>query len=457
MLVVGEAGCGKTTVALHRVAALRKRAEREGRPFRALVLVPVEGLRRLSTSLLERYGAPDVDVRVFERWAAIQARRAFPGVPRRESDDSQPAIVRIKRHPGVRDAIDEIVARPRSRASATASREDLLYLFGDQDLLERVAARSNGAITPAMIRSVRQHTSVQFTDTTEQEYAHVEKERLETVDGRLIDAGTPMEDAGTIDVEDYAVLFALAARRAKRPDLAPAPTRYDCVVLDEAQEFAPLELELIGRSLVPGGTLTVAGDEGQQVDTTAYFGGWANTMHELGALSYERVHLEVSYRCPPSVTTVARAVLDANAERPIDAGLPPGGDVIAYRAPTECHLVARIVDGLRDLRVRDPNALAAVICRTPEAATRLARLLARGIEVHLAHDGDFRFVPGVEVTCVQEVKGLEFDHVVVPDTGGASYPDDGESRRALYVAATRASEQLVLATVRAWSALMSAR
>jgi len=45
------------------------------------------------------------------------------------------------------------------------------------------------------------------------------------------------------------------------------------VVLDETQEFAPLELALIGRALRPGGTLIVAGDEGQQVDPTAYFPG----------------------------------------------------------------------------------------------------------------------------------------------------------------------------------------
>jgi DNA helicase IV len=306
-----------------------------------------------------------------------------------------------------------------------------------------------------MLASIRRHVSVQFTDTTEKAMrADVDAERLETVDGRLIDAGTPMEDAGSIDPEDYAVLFALAARRAARPDLAPGPIRYDCVVLDEAQEFAPLELELIGRALAPGGTLIVAGDEGQQVDSTAYFEDWSRTMHELGARSYETVRLAVSYRCPESVTRVARAILDAGATPPLDAGLPPEGDVVAYRAANECHLVARLADSLRELRVRDPNAMAAVICRTPEGAARMAGLLGRGIELHHAQDGDFRFVPGIEVTCVQEVKGLEFDHVVVPDAAGSVYPDDAESRRALYVAATRASEQLALTTVTPWPSFL---
>jgi DNA helicase-2/ATP-dependent DNA helicase PcrA len=49
------------------------------------------------------------------------------------------------------------------------------------------------------------------------------------------------------------------------------------------------------------------------------------------------------------------------------------------------------------------------------------------------------------VTCVPEVKGLEFDYVVLPDVAAGRYADTPEARRALYVAATRASTQLVLA------------
>jgi DNA helicase IV len=43
------------------------------------------------------------------------------------------------------------------------------------------------------------------------------------------------------------------------------------------------------------------------------------------------------------------------------------------------------------------------------------------------------------------VKGLEFDHVVLPDVGAGRYAETPEARRALYVAVTRASAQLVLA------------
>jgi RecA/RadA recombinase len=451
LLTLGEAGCGKTTVALHRVAALQRRAERSGRSFRGLVLVPVEGLQRLSTALLARLGAKGVEVRSYERWAAVQARKAFPGIPRRESAAAPAAVTRLKRHPALRAALADVAGRPGRPRGATATREDLQHLFGDRVLMDRVAAASRGAVGERAVAQVLEHTNVQFTETTEQANAHVDADRLAAVDGLRIDAGTTFEDAGAVDPEDYAVLFALAALRATPGAPPPGPGAYDCVVLDEAQEFAPLELALIGRALRPGGSLIVAGDEGQQVDPTAYFPGWDEAMRELGAPAHETARLAVSYRCPAAVTALARRVLRGEGEGEV----VPDPAVVARRGRTLFHVVAGLVDALRALREGDPDATVAVVCRTPEAAARTAALLARGEDgVALVRGGEFSFAAGVEVTCVQQVKGLEFDYVVVPDCDVGAYPDEPEARRALYVAMTRASHQLALTSAATWSALV---
>ena len=150
----------------------------------------------------------------------------------------------------------------------------------------------------------------------------------------------------------------------------------------------------------------------------------------------------------------ARAAVEA-AQRGEGAVAPDGAAVVAWRGRTLFHVVAALVDAARALREADPEATVAVVCRSAEAAARTAALLARGEDgVRLVRGGDFSFAPGVEVTCVQEVKGLEFDHVVVPDCDGGAYPDGAGSRRALYVAMTRASHQLVLATVANWSPVL---
>jgi DNA helicase-2/ATP-dependent DNA helicase PcrA len=47
---------------------------------------------------------------------------------------------------------------------------------------------------------------------------------------------------------------------------------------------------------------------------------------------------------------------------------------------------------------------------------------------------------------VRQVKGLEFDYVVLVEVSHASYPDDDASRHLLHIGATRAAHQLWVLT-----------
>ena len=57
---------------------------------------------------------------------------------------------------------------------------------------------------------------------------------------------------------------------------------------------------------------------------------------------------------------------------------------------------------------------------------------------------EFAFRPGVEVTEIRQVKGLEYDYVVLVDVNASTYPLDDESRHLLHIGATRAAHQLWL-------------
>ena len=438
VLILGEAGCGKTTVALHRLRALQQAGNDR---FRAVCIVPNEGLRRLTESLLHRLGLDAVETSTWEKFASQQARRVFPDLRRRESEGASSAVMRLKRHEALRPALAELAARPPPppeedhRSARFAGRADLHALFGDRTLMDAVVARAGLPLAAAA--EVVEHTRIQFTESTERAFGHVDADRLQAVDGRSLDESTPTEDAETVDAEDYAVLFELERLRAARARVQPvSPSKYDCIVLDEAQELAPLELALLGRCVARGGTLIVAGDAAQQVDPAANFRGWEQSLRELGAPQHHRAVLEVSYRCPPEVTAFARGLRQPAGALPFPL----------VRFPDECHLVAWLVEALRALDSEDPTAATAVVCRSAPDAAQLARVLKLALPVHLALDGAFHFGPGAQVTCVPEVKGLEFDHVVVPDVAAGRYADTPEARRALYVAATRASAQLVLAT-----------
>ncbi len=446
VLVLGEAGHGKTTVAIHRLLHLSRSARPERARWRAAVVVPGEGLRGLIERALVRLGV-DVPVLTFERFARRQARRAFADLPRVEAGDATPAVARLKRDPALALAMRALAERAPgvvdddegafpAETEALVARGDLQHLFGDRALVDRVIAGSSGRIPHHAAAEVLEHTRVQFGATSEEAFAHVDAERLVTVDRRSLDHGTPDADAQTIDVEDYAVLFELDRLRATRAGRrATRPRAYDCLVIDEAQEMAPIELALLGRSLARNGSLVVAGDADQQLDDRACFEGWEATMRALRARDHVRVVLDVGYRCPPEVVALARRVLG-------DASPMGGAAVRPFASETE--LAAWVAAYFERVTGDDPRATFAVITRSQLTARRLARLLRAHTPARLVWGGDFRFAPGLDVTTVDQVRGLEFDHVVVPDATPDTYGADPASRRALYVAVTRARKTATL-------------
>jgi superfamily I DNA/RNA helicase len=329
-----------------------------------------------------------------------------------------------------------------------ATRADLLHLFGDRILLEGVARPAG--ISPRAVEDTLDRTRVQFSATSEQEWSHVtDRRRLVAVDRRALDEGTPSGSAGTVDVEDYAVLFELDQLRADRLGRRTAARRtFDVVMIDEAQEMAPLELALLGRTLKPDGTLIVAGDAQQHMDPTATFVDWGATMRELGRPAHETVTLDIGYRCPPEVVLLARSILSPDAPAP--------GEIVVRAFESEQRLDRWAARELANLQRRDRRSSVAVLCRSPLRARRLAASLqASECPARVVFDG--RFLPrGVQVTTVDQVKGLEFDFVLVADADAREFPADDFARRALYVAVTRARHQVVLACVGEPSPLIAA-
>src|SRR5262249_38313621 len=99
----------------------------------------------------------------------------------------------------------------------------------------------------------------------------------------------------------------------------------------------------------------------------------------------------------------------------------------------------------------------AVVCRVPSTARRLQVALRQRNLGRLVLDGEFLFRSGVNVTELDQVKGLEFDFVIVPDASPATYPDTPEARHGLYVAVTRTRHQLLLGAVAGQTPLIGLR
>ncbi len=86
----------------------------------------------------------------------------------------------------------------------------------------------------------------------------------------------------------------------------------------------------------------------------------------------------------------------------------------------------------------------------PEAAVLLGRLRTASLSApsdELAELVRYRRgepMPAASIATVHRAKGREFDHVIIPSLGAATYRDDLRSRRLLYVALTRARKSVTI-------------
>jgi len=513
LLLLGGAGCGKTTVALHRMAWLHHRMPARYRQKNMAVVVPEIGLERLTRYLLDELGLDEAGVWTFDRWIAHQARRLFRDLPRRICAMPPGRVVSLKRHPALLEVLPRAVERrvgelwreldqalsargevaarlardpghtplerlgrveswmehgrsgladrdlraafSRARGRLYEAREDLLYLFGDKELMEEVVALSRGELTASAAGDVVCHTRAQFARTSKERYADVLAEQMHTADDRGLDDGTPSEVAGTVDAEDFAVAMELLRQKTGRMRTPHGRVAYHAhLVIDEAQDLAPVELRALGHGLRHDSSLTVCGDQAQHIDPGAWFASWEGALGNLGVKHTATLRLTTGYRCPAPVTRLAHQVLGplAPAEQP--RATHDGAPVARSLHATEAHAMVEVVQALGDLGYREPAATVAIICRTMATARRWHAVVDRALPCRLVLDGRFTFTPGVDITTVAQVKGLEWDVVVLPDLGPTSYPDAPSERRRLHVAATRAIETLWILAVGRFSPLL---
>jgi len=441
LLVVGSAGSGKTTVALHRLARIAFEEPRRFPVSRMQVVVPELGLAKLAARLLEPLGLSRVSVRTLEAWSRGAFQSLFGVPPPRLSEETPPLVARLKRHPALYEALrrrPHVAGRPAPGWSRL--RAELAELMSDRGFLAAVVAAARGELPTTAIDETLGHARLQLASPLAVALRGVDPDRMVALDGEAVDARTPDALAGTLDVEDLPILLFLRAWRSGSSGRAVSH-----LVVDEAEDVSLFELFVLGRQLGKGRSLTLAGDEGQQ--TTSAFGGWSEMLRALGAERAPTCRLETTYRCPAPVARLAQEVLG-----PLARAAPPragreGVPVGRFDFPTEAHAHLFLAGAVRDLLEREPRASVAVVARGPEVARGVYRLVEDLPEARLVLDGDFSFRPGVDVTDVESVKGLEFDYIIVPDASAATYPATDEARRRLHVAVTRASHQLWIAAV----------
>jgi DNA helicase-2/ATP-dependent DNA helicase PcrA len=492
--IQGSAGSGKTTIGLHRIAYLAFADPRRFRPEKMLVIVYQRALAAYVSRVLPSLDVDGVPVMTFAGWSDAARRAALPTIEAGLTEETPPLVMRAKAHGAMLRIIDDRQAAIAAWCRATLETElggkadapAALALWdgttGPVDLRVTALAQwvRDGNIDPATrnaLENVGRALRARTRDVIG-EWASLLTDRAALGDGfgrhapglfspgqlddihrwcvtrdrlRTTGSGDSDDEVFAFDPEDDALLLRIYQRQRGRlpapgagKDAVKAVLAYEHLMIDEVQDFSPLELAVLLDATSAQRSVTLAGDTAQAIAPEHGFTSWTELLDFLG-IAHERVEpLRVSYRSTREIVDLAEHVLGPliGDVRPVAprAGAPV--ESFPFAAAGEC--AEFLSHALKELIRNEPDASVALLARHPEQARLAYEALARAEvpSLRLVADQDFSFSAGIDVTDVRQSKGLEFDIVILLDVNDASYPASDDARRLLHVAMTRAAHQL---------------
>jgi len=418
VLIQGVAGSGKTTVAIHRLAWLLHPDNSSLRPRDVGIVVLSPALRAYIENSLPSAGVSDVTVKTYHEWA-WRSLKTLPDAKEiqvaRPSTHSPLAATRVKRSLAILKALEATakVAGGGTTRYADLQSELLAILARPEEILTRDDSRT---LTRETIEAAHRRTRENFAE-------------------------------GVLDWDDDALLLRLFQLRSGGT-LTNAGTigTYGHLIIDEVQDLSPLELATVISAVKEHKDLTLVGDTAQNLDVTQSFPGWdALRRHwNFNADMSRYISLEVSHRSTLPIMRLADAIQRRDLSRTGRHGRTP----IWFRCRDESQGIEHVLKWLTKASELFPTKIAAVICATPEDAQFAYKMLPPtfGPRVRRGDSYSFSFEEGILVTDVRQVKGLEFYSVLLWNPSARSYGNDDLGQNLLYVAVTRAEENLCLVT-----------
>ena len=467
VVIQGGAGSGKTTIGVHRMAYLAYNAKHRFTADKMLVIVGSPALRAYISEVLPALGIGNVLVETFFEWAREERRRTFAWLDVPVEEGTPSVVTRYKTHRAMLHLFERRAAELQGEARLRRDSRGVLAFWADvltdrARVLAAFAEANDPDMPPDQVLQAWRWCAERCPavveadpgDRAERKAAFEVERATEDEDDLGADAKEiRSDDRATLDPEDDALLlraYQLLRGELKRGKNALA---YEHLFVDEAQDLAPIDLAVllgvVAQHTSPSGksrprSVTLAGDTAQRLHMDSGFRDWRDTLSDLGLSHVEVEPLRIAYRSTREVLHFARDVLGPLADPTPPIAPRTGAPVEHHHFPSQGAAVAFLADAIRPLLSREPRATLAILARHPEQADVYFQALKMAEIPYLRRIRAFEFAfrPGVEVTEVRQVKGLEYDYVVLVDVNATTYPTDSESRHLLHIGATRAAHQL---------------
>lgn len=476
IVIQGGAGSGKTTVALHRLAWLLHEKNSDAAAERCLVVMLGHSLQSYLKYTLPELGVDDVRIETFGQWTEkILAVNTGPRARLNLGRDAE--VLTFKALPETLALLAPFVERQTMRMIEVIGRDMARFdkrarAFWETD----IAAATKGPdailqiMTTAIAKAKRETLAEPFIAMLEQVFrrmsiftgdlhllwqdeAALERVRLSNYADqpqlwKKVREQLRLQVTGKqYDSYDDPLLLHLIFLKWGYYPLGNAKREtLDHLVIDEAQDFSLAELMALAHAVRTAHDITLVGDMAQRIITNKSFTSWKSMLAALGFKDTNPLELTVGHRSTLPIMELAASVRDSVENTSAQYSTGRMGPVPTYIAvDTRRDMIIATGEWIRTRTRENSRALCGIICRTAEEARSLVNdLRTLGLpNVRLGHRDQFDFSPGILITNVHQVKGLEFRYVLIVNPSARAYaPEHPESRNLLYVAITRAEERL---------------
>ncbi len=377
-------------------------------------------------------------------------------------DDLDDLRQEVRSDPAVRAAIDalwpvltpqQLLADLYSSAARLASAAPSLT---DQEraMLLRPAAPGTGVWTPADVPLLDEAAELLGEDDRAAK-ALAERRRRDEVayaQGVLDIMSRDLDDDPEVLMGSDVVDAAELALRHADADTLTAVERaasdrtwaFGHVIVDEAQELSEMAWRMLMRR-IPGKSMTIVGDVAQTGDL-AGISSWEQALGRYMEDRWRLAPLTINYRTPAEIMAVAADVLAA-----IDPALELPRSVresgtLPWRLETApAELAGQLARAAVTMAGQTGDGRTAVIvpaARLAELGQAVSAVLpGTAVGENSELDGPVELDCPVVVLSVRQVKGLEFDSVLIADPAGI-LAESPRGLNDLYVALTRATQRL---------------
>jgi DNA helicase-2/ATP-dependent DNA helicase PcrA len=274
---------------------------------------------------------------------------------------------------------------------------------------------------------------IQNSDPTYSEY------NAESIANYLTDSRKPNQ----VDLEDLAALFYLTYRFYGIGKVK----KYSHIVVDEAQDFAPFQMHVLG--LLSGNqSISILGDLSQSIYSFKGLTSWDTLKEGVFEAKVVQKTLKQSYRSTVEIISVANEVLKKWNNPLVTLAKPVirhGDQPMLVKRTSEMDMLLSLSEKITRLQQEGFHNIAIIDKTLAQCSYLYEKLTDSGLPCQVISSKDSRYEGGISIVPIYLSKGMEFDAVILVNPTADKYdiatPVD---IKLLYVAMTRALHRLYI-------------